>query len=426
MAAYFARESAGAMSVSGDVYDHNGAWYTVDRPIADGDSCNWNTFFPAVMTAADADIDFSRYNAIMIFTPQYTCDSGGLATTYSNVPDTGGQTYHLAIINGTLNTYPHHELGHIIGWGHANSWQCDPPGVLTGTNCRMVEYGDRYGLMGASSRMLSLPAPLKEHLGWLQPSEITTVSASGGYKINMYEQTGTGPKVLKIPQARDPAGNVTSWYYLEYRQPVGFDNVPNKPTLQELGVPNGILVHLGPVTDESMTTTLLDMTPGSSPGGRDIFEPALPTGFAYTDKTAGVGFGAVSRTSTTITIRVKFGAKSLCVRHAPSITTKAIKGSGRPGQQLRYTVTVKNRDVLCGRRSIELRTISKPVGWTTLINKKTAASAVIISGASATFDVRITSSKQAVRKTYNVVLEARHKAAPTIKTRTTLKPAVTR
>lgn len=426
MAAYYARESEGAMTVSGDVYDNNSSWYTVTRPTADGSSCSWNTFFPDVLTAADADIDFSRYNSIMIFTPRYDCDSGGLATTVANVPDTGGKRYHAAVLNGTLNTYPHHELGHMIGFGHANSWQCDPPGVLTGTNCRTEEYGDRYGIMGASSRMVLLPAPLKEYLGWLQPSEITTASADGDYTINMYEQTGTEPKVLKIPQARDAAGNVTSWYYLEYRQPVGYDNVVNTPTIQELGVPNGVLVRLGPVTAKDMTTTLLDMTPGQKPSGLDIFKPALPTGYAYSDKIAGISFGVLSRTSTTMTIRVQFSGKSLCVRHAPSITVKAIKGSGRPGQQLRYTATVKNRDVLCGQRTIELRTVQKPIGWTAAINKSSVGSTVITSGASATFDVRITSAKQAARKTYAVVLEARQKAAPIIKSRVTLKPTVTR
>ncbi|MFH0829295.1 MAG: NEW3 domain-containing protein [Candidatus Kerfeldbacteria bacterium] len=425
MAAYYAEESEGAVSVSGDVYDNGASWYTINRPTADGDSCNWNTFFSDVLAAADADVDFRSYNTIMVFTPQYACDSGGLATTIPNVPDTGGKAYRAAVINGILNTYPHHELGHIIGFGHANSWQCDPPGVLTGTNCRAVEYADRYGIMGSSSRMLLLPAPLKERMGWLRPSEITTAAVDGEYVINTYELANAGPKVLKIPQERDTAGNITGWYYLEYRQPVGFDNVPNTPTLQELGVPNGALVHLGPAGDD-LTTTLLDMTPGSRESAHDIFEPALQVGSSCLDPVADVSFGVVSRTASSMTIRVKFGTTSLCQWKAPAVTVKALKSRAKPGQELQYKLTVKNGATLCGKQALELRTTKKPSGWTVTISKQKKKTFDLLPNESKTYVVRITSPKSAKYQKYSVNIEARFVERTILKKTVTLKPSIIR
>jgi len=423
MAAYYASESEGAVSVSGDVYDNGGSWYTVARPVASGDSCNWRTVLADALAAADADIDFTAYNTIMVFTPLYDCGSGGLATTVSDVPDTGGLTYRAAVLNGTLNTYPHHELGHIIGFGHANSWQCDPPGVLTGTNCGMVEYGDRYGIMGASSRMSLLPAPLKERMGWLRPSEVMPVMSDGDYVLYTYEK-GVSPKVLKIPQARDGAGNVTSWYYLEYRQPIGYDNVTGyTPTVQQLGVPNGALVRLGPVGDD-MTTTLLDMTPGSRSGGLDIFEPTLQVGSSYLDTAAGVSFGVVSRNASSMTIRVKFGGASLCTWKASSVTVRSLRSSGKPGTELSYAMTVKNNSVLCGKQTMELRTTAKPKGWKVTVSKATKKTFDLLPGASKKYIIRMTSPKSAASTKYTVKLEARFTAKPTLKKSYTLRPVV--
>ena len=425
MAAYYASESEGAVSVSGDVYDNGGSWYTIDRPVASGGSCNWRTVLANALAAADADVDFAAYNTIMLFTPLYDCGSGGLATSVADVPDTGGQTYRAAVLNGTLNTYPHHELGHIIGFGHANSWQCDPPGVLTGTNCGMVEYGDRYGIMGASSRMTLLPAPLKERMGWLTSSEIMPVMSDGDYTLYTYEKD-VSPKVLKIPQARDGAGNITSWYYLEYRQPIGYDNVTGfTPTVQQLGIPNGAFVRLGPVGDD-MTTTLLDMTPGSRSGGLDIFEPTLQVGSSYLDPVAGVSFGIVSRNAASMAVRVKFGGASLCTWKAPTITVRSLRSSGKSGAELSYAMTVKNNATLCGKQTMELRTTSKPASWKVTVSKTTKKTFDLLPGASKKYIIRMTSPKTAVSKKYTVKLEARFTAKPTLKKSYSLRPTVMR
>ncbi len=425
MAAYFAAESAGRVSVTGQVFDNAGRWYQVSRPVEQSGRCEWSSYFHDVFAAADADVDFSQFNSVMIFTPTITCASGGTATS-GFVPD-ANQWYGVTVMNSSLNTYPHHELGHLMRLGHANSWQCKPPGILTGTNCKEYEYGDRYGIMGASSRMLSLPAPQKEYLGWFSPGEEVAVTSDGDYTIQNYETSGSVPKVLKIPKARDASGNVTEWYYLEYRQPIGFDYVVNTPTIQELGVPNGILVHVGSAdASQNAVSTLLDMTPGSTPSGLDIFKPALQLGSSYSDPVAGVSFGMLSRSSKATTIRVRFSSASLCQRVNPTATIKVVKGVGKPGQEFRYDVTVKNPSVLCGPLSMEFRPLKVPSGWKVTIDKQKKKTVNITSGQTQKFVVRVTAPRKVKYQKYYITLEARHAKQPAVKKAVMVKPVVKR
>ncbi|MFA6588454.1 MAG: hypothetical protein WCT08_05290 [Patescibacteria group bacterium] len=424
MAAYFNEVSNGEVSVSGQVFDNNGAWYTIERPATINGDCDWNAYFNSVVAAADADIDYTQYNAIMVFSPQKTCASEGLASDVI-VPEAGNKLYGAIDINGRMGSTPHHELGHLMGLSHANSWQCNSPGVMYGTNCRNVEYADRYNIMGATgSRTLLLTAQQLENYGWLPAWAVTNVTTDGDYTIQAYELHGATPKVLKIPLGHDTNGNVNSWYYLEYRQPIGFDNVSIKyiPSFQDLGVANGILVHAGNAQGSYFSSTLLDMTPGSLVGGRDIFDPALPLGYSYSDAVAGVSFGVLSRTSTAMTIRVKFSAASLCQPKAPTYTIKTIKGSGKPGQELRYDLTVKNNSELCGKQSLELRTLKIPANWKVTIDKQKKKTISVTSGQTQKFVVRLTSPKKSKYQKYSISLEARLIKKPTNKKTILLQP----
>jgi hypothetical protein len=421
MAAFYNELSNGQVTVSGDVYDNAGQWYDTSRPSPTVDDCDLTSYYTRAMAAADADIDYTQYNTVMLITPWHGCTTGGLAASMP-VPDNGA-TYGFIDVSGAFEKIPHHELGHLIGWGHANSWQCTAPGVLTGSNCAAVEYADRFSVMGVSPRMLIPAAPHLEAQGWLEPTEITTVSADGDYTIQAYESANALPKVLKIPQARDASGNITNWYYLEYRQPVSYDNIARTPTIQELGVPNGALVHWAAVSNPDVTTTLLDMTPGTL-GRQDIFDPALPLGYSYTDAAAGVGFGVLARTATTMTIRVKFSTASLCILKAPTVTIKSVKGAGKPGQELRYDVTVKNNSVLCGKQSVELLTRKAPTGWKVTIDRKKASTVIVTSGQTQKYIVRLTSPKKSKYQKYTFNLETRLAKKPSYKKAFTLKPVI--
>ncbi len=422
MAAFYADASRGQVTITGEVFDNAGQWYTITRPLLNAEGCDWTEYFRETIRAANADIDFSQFNQVMMISPRHGCSTGGIAAS-EVVPDTNGATYSVIDVSGSFGRIPDHELGHTMRLGHANSWECKAPGVLVGTNCASIEYGDRFNVMGVSPRMLQPTGWQKEFLGWLAPEEITTATTSGDYILQAYELNNTLPKVLKIPQAWDAAGAVTNWYYLEYRQPVGFDNLVRTPTIQELGIPNGVLVHAIPTSNPFVTTSLLDMTPGSLPG-RDIFDPALPLGYSYTDAQAGVSFGVLARTATTMTIRVKFGGASLCAPKAPTVTIKSVKGFGKPGQELRYDLTVKNNSVLCGKQSLEVLTRKAPAGWKVTIDKKSKNALSVLSGQTQKFTVRLTSPKKATYQKYTFALEARLAKKPTNKRAIQLKPAI--
>jgi hypothetical protein len=427
MASYFTDVSNGEVSVTGDVFDNNGAWYVIDTPTteADGD-CDWTSYFGDAIAAADADIDYTKYNTIMVLSRQKLCGAEGLAT-HAPVPEAGNKRYGIVDINGNMGSNPHHELAHLMGLAHANSWQCDPPAVINGTNCKNVEYADHYNIMGATgSRSLLLTAQQLENYGWLPPADVITVTQAKDYTIYPYELSGVKPKVLKIPQARDASGEVTSWYYLEYRQSIGFDNVTGYvPTMQQLGVPNGVLVHMGNSTGDRFSSTILDMTPGSLKGGMDIYDPALPLGSSYSDSVAGVSFGVLARNASAMAIRVRFSGQSLCEWKAPTVTKKNVKDTGRPGQELRFDLTVKNNATLCSKQAIELRSIKAPAGWTVTVDKlKNKKTASIVPGQTQKFVVRVVPPKKAKYQKNSVTIETRIVSKPALKQSTILKVAV--
>ena len=73
--------------------------------------------------------------------------------------------------------------------------------------------------MGNATGYGHLNAVQKELLGWLGGGRTQDVAAGGTFTVAPYERGATEVKTLKIARTRDGAGTVTSYYYLEYRQP---------------------------------------------------------------------------------------------------------------------------------------------------------------------------------------------------------------
>src|SRR5258708_17969618 len=86
----------------------------------------------------------------------------------------------------------------------------------------------------------------KERLGWLNygaAPTINTAQASGSYTIDPYETAGTGAKALKILKSTDATTGAKTWYYIEYRQAVGFDAA--LASMPYANFQNGVIVHVG-------------------------------------------------------------------------------------------------------------------------------------------------------------------------------------
>ena len=176
----------------------------------------------------------------------------------------------------------------------------------------------------------------KERLGWLTPSQILTVSGSGTYAIEPYETLTGGVKALKVLKSVDAAGKRT-YYYVEFRQPIGYDAFMSGWT----NMISGVSIHTGSESAGN-TTYLLDMTPETA----SWYDPALTAGRTFTDATAGVSITTLTAGPAGATLSITLASTApTCTRTAPgvSLSPGAAPAVGA-GTLVTYTVSVTNRD----------------------------------------------------------------------------------
>ena len=115
-----------------------------------------------------------------------------------------------------------HELGHNFTLYHAGSLNCAPQ--VLGGSCSVNEYGDRFDVMGNNSttdQQMHFNAAQKSLLNWIPASSVITHSGgTATYTLSPLESGGQSTYAVKIPVATD--SNRTYW--IEYRQPIGFDS----------------------------------------------------------------------------------------------------------------------------------------------------------------------------------------------------------
>src|SRR5207253_4043982 len=123
---------------------------------------------------------------------------------------------------------------------HSHALDCGA--VTVGPTCTAIEYGDLFDKMGGTTYSGHFNSFQKERLGWLNSGTsppIMTVPTSGTYVLETYETAGSGPKALKILKSTDPTTGYRTWYYVEARKAIGFDEflatVTNNAT-------NGVLI----------------------------------------------------------------------------------------------------------------------------------------------------------------------------------------
>jgi hypothetical protein len=218
-----------------------------------------------------------------------------------------------AVVNAAANLYTiGHQLGHGLGVWNANALYCGSRSIGTGAECSGREGGDPSDIMGYGYAG-HMNAVLKEQLGWLGDNAsppITEITASQTFKLEPYEVKTPNAKALKVLKSTNADGS-SDFYYLEYRQPIGFDSSMPWP-----GFLNGVLIHSG--NSKNMNSSyLLDMTPGDG----NFTNAALLPGKTFTDTNA-VG-GGVSITVDSVgpsgaNLTFKFGSKARsCMYSAP-------------------------------------------------------------------------------------------------------------
>ena len=274
------------------------AWVTMSMPLPG--SCAdsvWQGIGSAANTAAaalGAAYNPSAYNFVVYVFPKVSsCGWVGLA--YVGSP-------HLAWINGAgavATQVITHEMGHNFGLLHAASLRCS--GDSIGGSCTASEYGDPFDTMG-NQRAMHYNAAQKADLAWIPDASVKThTSGAVTYTLSPLEVAGGSTYAVRIPTA---SANRTYW--LEFRQPIGFDAplaaYPNNAVQIRVAAPFETLCS--GCDSYSDNTELLDMTPGTS----TFNDSALPVGQTFSDATYGVSVTVLSASASALTVQVATGA----------------------------------------------------------------------------------------------------------------------
>ena len=399
---YFYENSSQKTTLSTNVV----GWYTIpyDSTVS-CDSITQAMVSNATAQANAAGVDVSSYRRrIFLFPRMKSCGWAGLG--YIG----GGDRWGISWVNGHLSLIVMgHELGHNFGLNHARALTCTG-GTIAGA-CNYNDssvgavYGDTADIMG--NRFPGhFNAKEKESLGWLDSPGfpgIATVTANGTFNLSPYETLTQDIKALRIAKT-SPVTNASTYYYLEYRQPIGFDaGLGNNLT-------NGLLIHEG-VRGTNSSTYLLDAVPD----GGNFSNAALAPGNLFHDPNApggGVTVSVNSADTTRANVTVTFGSASACVRAAPIITVSPSDIQlVNAGNAASYTFTLTNKDSpSCGNGTFDLKAAPVADVTATLSNNNVS----VAPGAAVSTQLMIQSSTSTPQGVYSVQVNGYNRASPSI------------
>lgn len=302
-------------------------WYTMPSPKA---GCDYNRIRTEARAAATAaGVDLSGYNIVAFAFPNIDCGWAGLG---------GGGNFWL---NGNTSLRViAHEVGHVLGIGHANSLRCTDGQYTDTASCTRNEYGSPFDVMGAASSGHFHPGA-KTYLDYIEERTGTqglqTITRSGEYDVFPYATATTQVKALGIP--RLGSGRM----YVEYRTAFGFD--------ASLGTRVGPRVQL-----TTGTNTLIDLTPATTTWD----DASLTVGATYDEAGTGIRVQLLSADATKARVRIDLDP---CGRTLPLVQVSDLTPSAMAGQTKRLRVDVSNADdpAQCGA-STRFRLLAEPVG----------------------------------------------------------------
>jgi hypothetical protein len=290
--AFYAEASYGALNLEGDVFD----WIPTERTelCDDPDGIEQR----AMAAAAAAQIDLSSYDHVFLVLAD-SCRGGGSADIGSPANPGRFSVYW----SNTSSFVFAHELGHNLGLAHADGYDCSPSVIADPGSCSALGSADPYDTMGFLP--FHFNAYDKAVQGWLDGCNVVTAPSGGEFTLVPLELGSTETQVLRVPApaALCPAFTSTPcYYYVEYRQPIGFDGA-----FGDFPVHHGATIRLGGELDlpqfSARSTLLLDMNPRPEGATQAVFFDApLAVGRTFTDPT-GVSISALSDAGQRLRVR---------------------------------------------------------------------------------------------------------------------------
>ncbi len=319
-------------------------------PVTGSESGNINTSASMALQAAktaDPTLDLKQFQHVVFISP-YT--SNTLPDAYSVVgplsvssPD-GPLTISVEMVRSTINQLPRttlllpyiliHEFGHGLGLGHAGLLGCTD--VPIATTCRVMEYADRFDVMGGAYELSyaeDLNAAHLDKLGWLDSSNLQLVDVNPGqggtYTLEPIENRTTGLKALKIPRGND------DYFYVEYRQPIGYDTAIDDPLLF-----TGALLHVlnfGSYPNSLGSDTLV-IDPNQHPSA--FKNDSLKVGSSLTDPITGVVITTTAQDANGVTVRVDPATKPIVTDLPPTVTITAPQSGSTVTSPVTFSATI--------------------------------------------------------------------------------------
>ena len=330
---YYLDTSFQKTSFSGDVV----GWYTV--PYDSSVACDYSNWAGAADAAATASgVNLANYTRkVYLFPTTSTCTWAGLGTVGGNPSRAWSDGYNDVRLFA-------HELGHNLGAHHASTLSCGSKQIDLYANCTTSTYGDVYDTMG-SWNLYQFNGPHKVAAGFVPSLGIQEVTGNGTYTLSPLEANVAGIQALRILKA-----DTNEYYYISYKQPLGFD------AALPAGIVRGGSLHIADANGTT-NTKLLDTTPGDGFGNA-----ALSDGAIFSDTINGITVTQVAHDANGAVLTVQFTGPT-CTQLAPTVTVSPLSQSGSAGKSLNYTVSIKNNDSsVCTSSNFSLG-CALPSGW---------------------------------------------------------------
>ncbi|QSX31337.1 cadherin-like domain-containing protein [Shewanella cyperi] len=342
--AFFSENSYGAMSLGGSVADP----VTVDVDVS---VCNTDV----VAAAADAELVRRGYNIDGFDHVMYLIPTHPKCTWSGKANVNGKRSWIKRVQLSTIN----HELGHNLGLYHANKKDCADLTTKPSSQCTVYEYGDYLAAMSGTNTPKHFTSFNKQLLGWMQGRMVTVTSDSRVTLSAVETDAGSFPQALRIANGTDENGQPL-YYYVEYRQAVGFDSSLATEASNFL---NGVRLREG-ADNNPASGYLLDPTPNST--SYDWDDISLAPGQVFEQQ--GVRLEVVSSNADSVVLDISFGGNTAqCQRGSTLVSTVTSVSSLLAGDQAQATLKLTNQDnSLCPSSVYDLTSLGDAGLYTSL------------------------------------------------------------